>query len=76
MDVSVAEYLAKTPTDEQTARRAVAPYRPLTPAERWSAFAALLAGMDALLDGRAPWRDDRFEPFWRHWKDASFGRPD
>ncbi|MHC4971626.1 MAG: hypothetical protein ACYTG3_04790 [Planctomycetota bacterium] len=76
MDASVAEYLAAVPTDEQTARRAVAPYLRLTPAERWAAFAALQAEMDVLLNGRAPWRDDRFEPLWRHWKDPSLGRPD
>jgi hypothetical protein len=72
---SLEEYLSKVPSDEETARRAVEPYRHLTPAERWAAFAELLREMETLSAGRPGARSPDDENFWRHWKDPSLGRP-
>lgn len=63
------------PTDEETARRSVAPYLDLTPAERLDVFASLLHDMDVLLNGRMPVEAPEDPPFWRRWKDPSLGRP-
>ncbi|MEN8148247.1 MAG: hypothetical protein ABFS86_00405 [Planctomycetota bacterium] len=67
--------LATRPTDEETARAAVAPYRSLDAAARLEALASLLRDMDTLLDGRMPVRSPDDENFWRHWMDPSLGRP-
>ncbi len=74
-DISFDEYARAVPTDEETARKAVEPYRRMTPEERWRAFAALQREMDGLLDGREPWRGDEDGPFWRYWVDPSHARP-
>jgi len=75
IDPAVARYLALAPGDAEWARRAVAPYAGMTPAERLRALAALNGWVDALLAGRAPERADGERPFWRHWRDADLGRP-
>ena len=72
---TVAEYLRATPTDEETARRAVERYRTLDTRARLEAFSDLLRGMDVLLDGREPARSPDDAAFWRHWQDPSLGRP-
>ena len=74
-DVSFDEYVRAVPTDEESARRAVEPYRHMTPQQRWEAFAALLRQVDELLDGREPYRGDADDPFWRYWVDPCHGRP-
>jgi hypothetical protein len=63
------------PTDEETARRSVAPYLEMTPAERLEVFGSLLADMDVLLAGRMPVEAPEDPPFWMRWKDPSIGRP-
>jgi hypothetical protein len=63
------------PTDEETARRSVAPYLDMTPEERLLVFASLLADMDVLLDGREPVEAPEDPPFWMRWKDPCLGRP-
>lgn len=65
----------RVPTDVETAERAVADYRAMTPQERLEVFRWLLAGMDDLLDGREPFRFEDDPPFWQRWKDPSLGRP-
>jgi hypothetical protein len=74
-DPTLARYLRAAPTDEETARRAVAPYRHLDAEARLRALTDLLRGMDVLLAGRRPSRSPDDEAFWRHWKDASHGLP-
>ena len=76
MDQVLARYLRAAPTDEETARRSVEPYRALDTAARLEALTALLRGMDSILGGRRPARSPDDEEFWRHWKDPSLGRPD
>jgi hypothetical protein len=71
----VEEYLSRTPSDEETARRAVEPYRDMSVTERFAALAELLREMDALLAGRMPLRTPDDEDFWRHWVDPTRGRP-
>jgi hypothetical protein len=73
-EVSAEAYLRATPTDEETAHRAVDPYRALTSAGRWHAFREVLREADALLAGAEPFEDDR-DPFWRRWMDPSLGCP-
>ena len=75
MVVSFEEYLAKVPTDRESAERAVAPYRDMTPAERFEALAKLLEEVAAILGDREPAGDGEPFPFWRHWMDPSLGRP-
>ena len=74
-DTSTARYLDAAPTDEETARRDVLPYRNLDTTARLEAMAALLRSMDTLLGGREPLRAPEDEEFWRHWRDPSLGRP-
>jgi hypothetical protein len=62
------------PTDEASAERVVAPYRRLSPADRWRAFAELLREMESLLGQRTHRAPDE-HPFWRHWTDPFLGRP-
>jgi len=73
-ETSIARYLEAAPTDEETARRAVDPYREMDVTARLDALADLLRGMDALLDGRLPVRPSG-EELWRRWGDPSRGRP-
>ncbi len=68
-------YLSAGPTDVETARAAVAPYRNMTPQERLEALAALLGEMDAILAGRLPVRSPEDLELWRHWKDPLLGCP-
>jgi len=63
------------PTDEETARKSVAPYLDLTPVERLEVLASLLHDMDVLLNGRMPVEAPEDPPFWMRWKDPSIGRP-
>jgi len=70
-DPTLSRYLDARPTDEETARTGVAPYRDLDAASRLEALTQLLRGMDALLQGRQPLRSPDDVNFWRHWKDAS-----
>ena len=71
----MAEPVLPTPTDEDAAERAVVDGRRMTIEERWEALRALLAGMDGILDGRAPFRPDEDPPFWQRWRDPRVGRP-
>jgi hypothetical protein len=74
-DVTDIDRLLETrPTDEETARAAVAPWRSLDARARIEALTSLLRDMDTLLDGRMPVRSPDDENFWRHWMDASLGR--
>jgi hypothetical protein len=75
VEPTLADYLRRAPTDEESARRAVAPYRGLDSVARLEALASLLGAMDALLRGRRPVRSPDDRAFWRHWKDPSLGRP-
>jgi hypothetical protein len=72
---TVAEWLALAPSAEESAERDVAPYRDLTPQERWEVFESLLRDMDVLLAGRMPVEIDDDPPFWRRWGDPPLGRP-
>jgi hypothetical protein len=74
-DSTLSRYLDATPSDEETARAGVAPYRDLDAASRLEALSVLLGGMDALLHGRQPLRSPDDVNFWRHWKDAFVGCP-
>ncbi len=74
-DATSERFLRTVPTDEESVRRAVAPWRGMSAAQRLDALAALLGGMDALLAGRRPLRSPDDEAFWRHWKDPDLGRP-
>lgn len=74
-DPILSRYLDARPTDEETARASVAFYRELDVPARIEALTALLRDMDVLLDGRKPVRAPDDVRFWRHWKDASVGRP-
>jgi hypothetical protein len=74
-ETRVDRSLSVRPTDEDSARAAVALYRSLTVAERFEALVALLRDMDVLLVGRTPRRSPDDEDFWLHWKDPSRGRP-
>ncbi len=65
----------RIPTDEETAERAIAATRHMTPDERWELLRWLLDGMDALLEGRKPFRPEEDPPFWMRWKDPTLGRP-
>ena len=73
MDVS--EYLARTPTNKESARAAVEPYRDMTPAQRWQALEDLLKAVQGFLGDREPLRPKEDPPFWMRWKDPSVGRP-
>jgi hypothetical protein len=72
---AVAAWIALAPDDAAWARKAVAPYARLTPAERLRALAVLNGWMDAILAGRLPETGDGERPFWMHWRDPSLGRP-
>ena len=67
--------LPEPPSDVETAERAVADTRAMTPHERIELFRWILAGMDDILAGREPFRFEDDPPFWQRWKDHSFGRP-
>ena len=56
-------------------RRDVAPYRGMTPAQRWEVLCSLLADMDRLLQGRTPREAPENPPFPSRWKDPALGRP-
>lgn len=71
----VREWLAALPSEEECIRASVEPFRDMTPQQRWDAFRALLRGMDVLLAGRPPIREDGEHPIWRHWMDSDLGRP-
>jgi hypothetical protein len=71
----VEDYLSRTPSDEETARRAVEPYRDMSVTERFAALTEILAEMDAILAGRMPVRTADDENFWRHWVDPMYGQP-
>ncbi len=68
-------YLAARPSDVDTARAAVAPFRDMTPRARIDALVMLLCEMDAILAGRPPFRSPDDIDLWRHWKDPSLGCP-
>ena len=70
----MSEYLANTPTDVESARAAVEPYRNMTPAERWEALEELLKAVEGFLGDRPLLRPDEDPPFWMRWKDPSIGR--
>jgi len=70
----VREYLAKTPTDVESARAAVEPYRDMTPAQRWEALEELLKAVEGFLGDRPVLRPAEDPPFWMRWKDPSIGR--
>ncbi len=74
--VSFREYLTMVPTDWESARKAVAPYRDMTPAECFVELGALLAELETILGDRNPAGDGEPHPFWRHWMDPSLGRPE
>jgi len=67
--LSVAEFIALAPDDREWARRAVEPYRDLSPAERLRALSILNGWMDQVLAGRPPVREDGEPPFWMLWSD-------
>ena len=71
----MSDYLARAPGDVESAERAVAPYRDMTPDERWLALAELLREVDQLLGGRPPAPKEDEEPLWRLGMDPSLGRP-
>jgi hypothetical protein len=62
------------PTDEESARRAVAATARLEPVERWRLFTELLREMDALSGSRPPLVGAEDLEFWRHWGDPMHGR--
>lgn len=66
---TVAELMTPAITDAESARRAVEPYRNMTPSERLQAQSVLNARLDVLLAGRMPERDDGEPPFWMLWQD-------
>jgi len=72
---TLEQYLDARPTDEETAHKAVRPYRALDAAARLDALVVLLRGMDLLLGGRRPVISPDDAAFWRHWSDPSLGRP-
>ena len=61
---TVADYLSAAPSDEETARRAVEPYREMSTRERLAALTDLLRSTDVLLDGRMPARSPDDEAFF------------
>lgn len=75
MDETLADWLRAAPTDEETARRAVEPYRHLDVVARLAAPADILRSMDVLLAGRRPVRSPDDVDFWRLGKDPDPGRP-
>ena len=72
---TVAEFIALAPSDAEWARRAVEPYRDMTPEERLRALSVLNGWMDEMLDGRIAEREDGELPFWMLWKDPLRARP-
>jgi len=74
-DPTLEQYLGVRPTDEETARKAVRPYRTMDAAARLDALVVLLRGMDLLLAGRRPVTSPDDAAFWRHWSDPSHGCP-
>ena len=74
-DPTLEQYLRATPTDEETAQKAVRPYRALDVTARFDAMVTLLRGMDVLLGDRRPVTSPDDEAFWRHWSDPSLGCP-
>ena len=71
---SMREYLARTPTDAESARAAVEPYRNMTPSQRWEAMEELLKALEGFLGERELVRPEEDPPFWMRWKDPSVGR--
>jgi hypothetical protein len=71
---STAEWVAMAASDAEQARRAVAPYAGMTPAERLRALASLNGWLDAVLGDRLPSRVDGEPPFWMVWKGLARGR--
>lgn len=72
-DPTLDRYLRSRPSDEESARSAVRPYRTLDPASRLEALAELLRSMDVLLRGRHPAASPDDVSFWRYWTDPSLG---
>jgi hypothetical protein len=68
-------WLRSAPGEDESARRAAAPYDGMTADERLAALAELNALVDAVLGGRPPETADGERPFWMHWKDPALGRP-
>ena len=75
MEPTLARYLSAVPTDEETVRQAVRPYRELDTGARLDALRSILRDMDALLAGRLPLRSPDDAGFWWHWMDPGRGRP-
>ena len=72
--ITVSEYLARAPTDQQWATREASRHRDRSTDERFDALEGLLRQMQELLGARTPGHDGSL-PFWRHWSDPTFGRP-
>jgi len=72
---TVAEFIALAPDDAEWARRAVEPFRDMSPAERLQALSVLNGWMDEMLNGRIAEREDGELPFWMLWKDPLRVRP-
>ena len=71
--ITVQEYLAGVPGDQDWARREAARCRNLSTDERFDLLEGMLRLAQDLLAGQQPARDQ--DPFWRHWSDWSLGRP-
>ena len=72
---TLEQYLATIPDDVDAACAAVAPYRDMTPAERWACLDELMRAMAKIHGDRPPIHDDDYEPLWPRWKDPLLGRP-
>ena len=73
--LSIAEWLARRPSDVDSVREEVEPFRHLTPDERLEWFVKLQKSMDAFVRLRGPARDIEDDDFWRRWRDPLHGLP-
>ena len=71
--VSLDEYLASVPDDDEWARKEADRYAGMTPTERFRELSLLGAWMDTILADRMPTTLDGELPFWQLWKDPLRG---
>jgi hypothetical protein len=73
--LTLAEWLARRPSDRETAREEIEPFLDMTPDERLKCFEGLQRAMDVFVRMHRPVDDPANRDFWRHWRDPGYGRP-
>jgi hypothetical protein len=71
--LTVAEWLARRPTQAESVRDEVEPFRHMTPEERLEWFVKLQKSMDAFVRLQGPMPDPPEDDFVKRWRDCLNG---